>query len=73
MRIKLFNNLRKLANKYENKPKDFFENQIKYINFVGKKNIKKLVKLYDIIEDEPNNIHHNINKRVSNFKNFNNG
>lgn len=70
---KLFNDLRKLAIKYENKPKDFFENQIKYINFVGKKNIKKLVKLYDIIEDEPNNIHHNINKRVSNFKNFNNG
>jgi len=69
----IFDDIRKSIEKYEKNPIKFFENQIKYINFVGNKYKRKIVKLYDLIEDEPNIVHNSINKRVLNFKKFNDG
>jgi hypothetical protein len=46
-------NLRNLS-KYEKNPLKFFENEIKFINFVGDKMIKKLAKLYSMINNNEN-------------------
>lgn len=69
----IFNSLKKMANKYENNPNKFFEKQIKLINFTGKRNLKKIIKLYDIIEEDPIKIHNNINRRISKFNQFKDG
>lgn len=45
----VYKEISKNADKYIKNPISFFENQIKIINFVGKKNIKKISKLYDYI------------------------
>ena len=68
-----FEHFNKIFKKYENKPIKFFEDQIKMINFIGDKYKRKVIKLYDIIDEEPIEIHNNINKRLKNFKNFKNG
>lgn len=68
----VFDDLKKTYKKYEKNPIKFFEDKIKYIKFVGDKYKKKVIKLYDLIEDEPLQIHNKINKRISNFKKFNN-
>ena len=67
-----FNHFHKIYLKYENKPNKFFEDQIKMINFIGNKYKRKVIKLYDIIDEEPIEIHNKINKRLDNFKNFKN-
>lgn len=43
-------NLKNLR-KYEKNPLKFFENEIKFINFVGDKMIKKISKLYNMLKD----------------------
>ena len=45
----VYKEIAKIADSYKKNPISFFENQIKFINFVGKKNIKKITKLYDYI------------------------
>lgn len=67
-----FEHFHKIYLKYENKPIKFFEYQIKMINFIGNKYKRKVIKLYDIIEEEPTKIHNVINKRIDNFKGFKN-
>tara|TARA_X000000368_G_scaffold165953_1_gene130961 strand:+ start:2415 stop:3527 length:1113 start_codon:yes stop_codon:yes gene_type:complete len=63
----------KMYDKYENKPIKFFEDQIKMINFIGNKYKRKVIKLYDIIDEEPIEIHNKINNKLINFKKFKNG
>ena len=63
---KYFDDFEKRAKKYK-KPRDFFENEIKIVNFVGNKTIKKLAKLYDMLDDKDESIvnwdlHQKINK-----------
>jgi hypothetical protein len=59
-------NFMKKVKKYDNYS-DFFGNEIKRLNFVGDKTIKKLSKLYDMVDDDKQSIvnwdlHHKINK-----------
>jgi hypothetical protein len=62
----------KQARKYKNY-KDFFGNEIKMLNFAGDKTIKKLSKLYDMVDSDKNSLvnwelHHKINKTAEKTK-----
>jgi len=62
----------KKMSKYDN-AKDFFGNEIKRLNFVGDQTIKKLSKLYDMVDNDENSIvnwdlHHKINKTAEKSK-----
>ena len=62
----------KKISKYDN-AHDFFGNEIKRLNFVGDKTIKKLSKLYDMVDDDKNSIvnwdlHHKINNTAEKTK-----
>lgn len=58
--------------KYSKNPKDFFNNEIKFLNFVGDKMIKKLGKLYSIA-NEDNSQQANIIKKIYNKVNHGKG
>ena len=47
-----FESMVRVYTKYENNPIKFFKTEIKMLNFVGEKMIKKLGKLYSIAKDE---------------------
>jgi hypothetical protein len=47
---KIYNKIKNISLKYKNNCIDFYKDQIKFINIVGEKNMKKLSKLYDILE-----------------------
>lgn len=69
-KIKFFNkNVNQFA-KYENNPKEFFKERIKYLNFIGNKMIKKLGKLYSIAKEgsEESNIIKKIYNKVNHGK-----
>jgi archaellum component FlaC len=62
----------KQTRKYKNY-KDFFGNEIKMLNFAGDKTIKKLSKLYDMVDSNKDSIvnwelHHKINKTAEKTK-----
>lgn len=47
-----YESMMKLYTKYENNPTKFFESEIKSLNFVGERMMKKLGKLYSIAKDD---------------------
>jgi hypothetical protein len=58
--------------KYSKNPKDFFNNEIKFLNFVGDKMIKKLGKLYSIANEDKTQ-QANIIKKIYNKVNHGKG
>ncbi len=56
--------------KYKNNPEDFFNNEIKYLNFIGNKMLKRLSKLYSIANEDfkESNIINKINNKVNHGK-----
>jgi hypothetical protein len=58
--------------KYSKNPKDFFNNEIKFLNFVGDKMIKKLGKLYSIANEDKSQ-QANIIKKIYNKVNHGQG
>jgi hypothetical protein len=58
--------------KYSKNPKDFFNNEIKFLNFVGDKMIKKLGKLYSIANEDKTQ-QANIIKKIYNKVNHEQG
>lgn len=53
--MKQFNDILRKYLKYENNPQKYFEYLEKRLNFVGDKMIKKLYKLYDMVEEKNTN------------------